>query len=192
MGRDNSVKFSSVQGGIYALGMTNMRSTPSLRSFPNVALKNSSNVGLIDDGPSRKIVERFLLLRLSPPGDRWCDVFDFVPVVSVSSSWTLQIFRDATRLWWVFFRVYLLSFPLTPACPGQYNIDTCQPGLPISFYTFCSRLIESVRMMACEVWLSPLEAIQRRACVTASISIVKLVVETLRMHCLREWWSHLA
>ena len=37
-----------------------MRSTPSLRSCTNVALKNSSNVGLIDGGPflvlSRNIV----------------------------------------------------------------------------------------------------------------------------------------
>ena len=42
-----------------------MRSTPSLRSVPSVAVENSSNVGLIDDVPflvlSRAIVvERFL------------------------------------------------------------------------------------------------------------------------------------
>ena len=35
----NSVQFSSVQGGIYALGKAHMRSTPSLRCFPNVALE---------------------------------------------------------------------------------------------------------------------------------------------------------
>ena len=68
-----------------------------------------------------------------------------------------------------------LSFPLTPACPGQYthrilrrwmsNIDTCQSGPPIPFFTCCSRLNESVRMMACVVWLSSLEAIQRGTCV---------------------------
>ena len=44
-----------------------MRSTPSLRNFPNVALETVPNVGLIDDGLflvlSRKSVERFLFLR---------------------------------------------------------------------------------------------------------------------------------
>ena len=32
-----SVQFSSVQDGIYALGKAHLRSTPSLRSFPNLA-----------------------------------------------------------------------------------------------------------------------------------------------------------
>ena len=44
-------KFSSVQEGIYALGKSHMRSTPSLRSFPKRCLWNSSNVLLIDDDP---------------------------------------------------------------------------------------------------------------------------------------------
>ena len=35
---------------------------------------------------SRKIVERFLSPRLSPPGGRRCDVLGFVPAGSVSSS----------------------------------------------------------------------------------------------------------
>ena len=53
--------------------------------------------------------------------------------------------------------------PLTPACPGQYthrsfrrwmsNIDTFRSGLPIPLFTFCSKLTESVGMMACVVWL---------------------------------------
>ena len=37
---------------------------------------------------------RFLFPRLSPPGDRWCDVLGFVPAGSVSSFSTLQIFRE--------------------------------------------------------------------------------------------------
>ena len=51
------------------------------------------------------------------------------------------------------------SFLFTPACPVQYvqknfrrwmpTIDTCQSGLPIPFFTFCSKLIESPRIMAC-------------------------------------------
>ena len=35
----SSVQFSLVQDGIYALGKAHMRSTPSLRSFSNVALE---------------------------------------------------------------------------------------------------------------------------------------------------------
>ena len=38
LGSQSSVQVSSVQDGIYALGKTHIRSTPSLRSFPNVAL----------------------------------------------------------------------------------------------------------------------------------------------------------
>ena len=81
------------------------------------------------------------------------------------------------------------SFPFTPAYPVQYThrsfrswistIHTFQSGRPIPFSTFCGKLVESVRMMACVVRLSPLETIQRRAWVTASTSIVKLEVETV-------------
>ena len=35
---------------------------------------------------SSKIGERFLFLRLSPPGDRWCDVLVFVPWRSASQA----------------------------------------------------------------------------------------------------------
>ena len=38
----------------------------------------------------------FLLLSLSPPGHRLCDVLGFVSAGSVSSSSTFQIFRDAS------------------------------------------------------------------------------------------------
>ena len=62
---------------------------------------------------SRKIIQRFLFPRLSPPGNRWCNVLGFVPVGSVSSSSTLQIFRDASHLWGLLCPpVYLLGhFP---------------------------------------------------------------------------------
>ena len=83
-------------------------------------------------------------------------------------------------------------FPFTPACPRQYThrslrrwmstIDAFQSGLPIPLFTFCSKLIESVRMRTCVVRLSPLETIQRRAWVTASTSIVKLEVELAVLH----------
>ena len=48
---------------------------------------------------SRKIVERFFFPRLSPRGDRWCDVLGFVPAGSVSSSSTRPIFWQARRMW---------------------------------------------------------------------------------------------
>ena len=77
----------------------------------------------------------------------------------------------------------------TPACPGQYThwsfrrwmstINTFQSGLPIPLLTLCSKFIGSVRMFACVVQLSPLETVQRRACVTASTFSVKLEVETV-------------
>ena len=47
----------------------------------------------------RKIVVDFLFLRLSPPGDRWCDVLGFMTSGNVSSSSTLQTFRNASHLW---------------------------------------------------------------------------------------------
>ena len=100
--------------------------------------------------------------------------------------------------------IFLDSF--TPTCPGQYThrsfrrwmstIDTFQFGLPILLLTLCSKkqtnnkqqqqqqqtlcskLIGSVRMIECVVQLSPLETVQRRACVVTSTFSVKLEVET--------------
>ena len=59
------------------------------------------------------------------------------------------------------------------------TINTFQCQLPIPRFTFCSKLIDSVRLMARAVRLSPLEAIQRRTWVTASTSTVKLEVGTV-------------
>ena len=83
--------------GFDTIGETHMRSTQSLRSGPCVALNQLFQYWFDSRRPSlvlsRKIVERFHFLRLSPPGDRWCDVLGFVPAVNDSSSSTLQIFR---------------------------------------------------------------------------------------------------
>ena len=63
---------------------------------------------------SKKIAERFFSPRLSPPGDRSCDFLGFVPAVSVSSSPTLQIFQDASHLWWLLWPPgHLLYFVLS-------------------------------------------------------------------------------
>ena len=103
-----SVQFSSVQFKIVSMrsGRPVCAAPPSRRSFLNVALETVPTLvwwlTMVPFSSSQtKIVERFLFLRLSPfPGDRWwCDVPGFVPAGSVSSFSTLQIFRDASRLW---------------------------------------------------------------------------------------------
>ena len=104
---------------------------------------------------SRTIVYRFLFPRLSPPGDRWCDVLGFVPAGSVSSFSTLQIFREASHLWGLLCPpVYLLGrFPSLRYVQGSTStnrnfrrwmstIDAFHSGLPIPFFTFCSKLTD--------------------------------------------------
>ena len=59
----------------------------------------------------------------------------------------------------------------------------CQSGQPILDSTFCRRLIESVRMMACVTCASRCEASHCIACVTASTSMVRLEVVTLWGSC---------
>ena len=73
---------------------------------------------------SRKIVQRFLFPRLSPPGDRWCDVLGFVPAGSVSSFSTLQIFQESSHLWGMLCpSVYLLGHvpSLRHVCISVYS-----------------------------------------------------------------------
>ena len=56
-----------------------MRSAPSLASFPSAALETVPVFILLKMALARKIVHRFLFLRRSSPGDRWCEVLDFTP-----------------------------------------------------------------------------------------------------------------
>ena len=59
--------------------------------------------------------------------------------------------RRSMCVWWLPASLSARSVPFTPACPGQYThrsfqrwmstIDTFQFGLPISLFTFCSKLI---------------------------------------------------
>ena len=141
--------------------------------------------------------------------DQCCDVLGFVCICSVSSSSTLQIFWDASHLWW------LLCPPIcqlghrasiTPACPEQLQphrgfrrwmstIDTFQSGLPIPLFTFCSKLNKSARISEDEgtCSLSPPAAIQQRARVTASTLIVQLRQDEVevRVHLtLSVLWCH--
>ena len=77
--------------------------------------------------------------------------------------------------------VYLLS-----NFPSLWHV-----WLPIPLITFCSKLDESVRMIAHVIWLSPLEAIQRKAWVTASPPLWSWRLRPCRLHCLHGWWLHL-
>ena len=93
---------------------------PVSRDFPQCCPWNSSNVCLIDDGPfssqriqtmrlyslfvlSRKIVERFLFLRLSPSGDRrsmvWCPWLCARRQCRVMAMHS-HTFAHTTRLFW--------------------------------------------------------------------------------------------
>ena len=163
-----------------------MLSTPSLRRFPNVAFEMVWFwwLSLI---LSRQIVCGFLFPCLSSPCNWLCGVRVFVPMLKV-----LQHFRSSEtgHLQWLLCPlVYLLSyFPSLQLVQGSTHAGvfeggcqqlTFQSGLPIPLFTFCNKLIESVKMEACLVRLPPLEAIQRRVWVTASTSIVKLEVKTI-------------
>ena len=78
------------------------------------------------------------------------------------------------------------SFPLTPAWPGQevhrslcsgrLCVGVYQLGEPIPDSTHCSRFIESVRMIVCDICLSCWEVSRCIACVTFSASMVILYV----------------
>ena len=142
------------------LQMTNgVMSTPLSSSWPMVWCPHLSSTSLMAWCP-----------HLSPV-DRWCDVHashlqltNGVICMPLSSSWP-TVWCPHLSLpidwWWG-----VLGFVLTGS-------------VLVSHSDFCSKLIESVRMMACVIGLSPFEVIQQTAWVTASTSIVKLVVKTV-------------
>ena len=85
---------------------------------------------------------------------------------------------------------------LTLACPGQYihrsfwrwmsNINTSRSRLPIPLFTFCNKLTESVKMMVCIFWLSPL-----RQPSVLSLSVLVNSVFLLLLQCSDVLWSWL-
>ena len=182
---------SSVQDGIYALGKAHIS-----QIFPQHSFWNSSNVRLIDDDPLS-----FFHGRSSNASSFHTSLLQINGVMSLALC--LQVVSQAPQN----FRssemqvtcegcfptsLSAQSFPFPPACPGQYahwsfrrwmaTIDTFQFRLSIQLFTFCSKLIESVRIVACVVWLSPLEAIHQRTWVTASISIHIVKLEKYNGH----------
>ena len=64
-------------------------------------------------------------------------------------------------------------------CSRRLGMAMCQSEQPTPDSTFCSRFIESVRMMACAISASSWEASHRFACVTVSASLVRPEVVTL-------------
>ena len=136
----------------------------SLRSFPNVAFETVPMFVWLTMTLSRPFNEDRLALRPSTPSSLLyaidgCDVLGFVLAGSVSSSSTLQVFREASYLWGLLCPpVNLLGrFPSLRHVHGSSPTEVveveCRPlihssvGLSIApSFTFCSKLIEPVRM----------------------------------------------
>ena len=126
-----------------------VRSTPSLSPrFSNVAFEAVPMFVWLTIALCRP----FFVLLISPPGHRWCDALGFVPAGSVSSSSTLKIFRDSSHSRWLLFFCQSVScyfpnwlgiFKAVSLRRRMSNIDTCQSGLRIPLFTFCSKLIEN-------------------------------------------------
>ena len=142
---------------------------------------------------SMKVVELFFFLYFRHPGDGWCDFLGFVPTDRVSSSSTLQIFRGTFHLWWlvcpqsicsVIFSDSGMSRTMHPQESSKVEVGLCHMLVWASYSTlnfFHSQPIKCVTIMALVIWLSPMEAIQRRTYVSVSTFIVKLEVETLQV-----------
>ena len=121
-------QFTSVQDSISAFGEAHVRSISSLRSFPNNAVETIpiaikvflkrkvlsletilsmySKARLTDDGPFSPVQGRpsstsFFSASLLSPGDRRFYALGFASASCVSSSLTLQIFREASYLRWL-------------------------------------------------------------------------------------------
>ena len=94
----SALLLSSAQDGIYALGKAHISSTPSLRSFLKLPLKQFQCSS--DDSPlssfQRRSSSASSFQHLSRPGDRWCDVLGFVPA-GRSLPQALQHFRSSEK-----------------------------------------------------------------------------------------------
>ena len=165
------VQCNSVQDNIYVFGKAhNYALHPVSQTFPQHCLWNSSKVHLIDDGPvlSHPFKKDCLAPPLSMPLSSRRLI---VPTRSVSSSLNASI----SHLWWLLCPpAYQLSHSpalqhVQGSAPTAVFKGGCWPwthsslGIPLPLFTFCNKRIDSVRMVACVVQLSPLEAIQLKA-----------------------------
>ena len=111
--------------------------------FPRLCVRNSSKVGLTDDGlfspfQGRSSSSSSFYASLLQVID---GTMYFKPAGNVSSSSTFQIFRDASHLRWLLFSPVHLLGHFSLVCPGQYiyrnlrnwmsNINIGQYGFPI-------------------------------------------------------------
>ena len=106
-----------------------MRSTPSLRSVPNVPLETVPMFGLIDDGPflvlSRKIVQRFLSL----------STYASLPLQTIDGMMSLVLRRQVVSQ----DPQHVRSSETQPACDGCFACQsTCSV---ISFDSGMSRTV---------------------------------------------------
>ena len=185
-------QFSSVKG-IYALGKAHVRPTPSLRRFPSASFETVPVFVWLTMALSLPFREdRLALPHSTPLSSRrsivWCPWL--CARSNVSSSSTLQIFREASRLWGLLCPpVYLLG-PFPSLRHVQGNTPTggfeggCRPstysslGLSFHFSLFVARSLN--RWGWGHVWSDcHLEATQRKAGVTASTFVVKLEVDII-------------
>ena len=168
------VQFSSVQDSIYALGKAHDYAIHPL-SLSDVVYETVPMFVWLTTVLSRPFSEGRRTLPLSAPLSPrravvWCPWLCASGCVSSSS--TPQIFRDGSHLWWLLCLPVCLLCHYFPSLQGSTSTGVlegwCRPltnsqsGLSILLFQ-CSKLSEHVRMMACVVWLPPLEAIQRKA-----------------------------
>ena len=155
-----------------------------------VSLWNGSNVHLIDNGPHPSFQGRS-----SSTSSFNASLLQVISVMmslalcpqEVSQASQHQSFWEASHLWGLLcLPVYLHGhFPslqhVQGSTPTGVSEGGCWPltysslGFPFHFSLFVASSL-NLRIMACVGWLSPLEAIQQRAWVTASTSIIKLDV----------------
>jgi len=146
---------------------------------------------------ARKIVERFLFSRLYLPGGRWYDMaLALCPQVMSQDQHLRSSEMKATPVYLLghFSSLRHVHHTTSRVFEGGCRTLTCQFGLPGPPFTACSKLIE---YMAVWGWCvrgltAPLEAIQRRACVTVSISLWSWSLRPDRLHCLHGWLSPFA
>ena len=62
---------------------------------------------------------------------------------------------------------------------------TCQSGFPIALFTLCGKLIESVRIMGCVVWLSDCHLLRQ----SRHEDVCDSVTKSLHLHCQAGGWG---
>ena len=101
--RYHLTRFSSVHGGIHALQKAHMRSTLSIRGFPNI------DNGQLSFFQGRSSIERFLCLRLSPTCDWWYRALGLI--FAPAAIKCLNLLNISDIFWDAYYFCWLLSDP---------------------------------------------------------------------------------